>query len=143
MEHKIKEILQARIDKFDSIYHSYEAKELRQALNAIQRLVPPDHWNSISQPLTEAEIQRRALEKYPVRMSVGRRGMPDDANAVDRSIYTSGLRDGSKSDAVEFAEWIHKGTYYPGIKDFIWNKVHSDVEVTTTELYEIFKKEPG
>jgi hypothetical protein len=36
-----RDVIKARIDYFKSIYHTYEAAELQNALNTIQRLVPP------------------------------------------------------------------------------------------------------
>lgn len=37
----VHEVIENRIKHFESIYHTYEANELKHALNSIQRLIPP------------------------------------------------------------------------------------------------------
>ena len=37
----VHDVIESRIKHFESIYHTYEANELKQALSSIQRLVPP------------------------------------------------------------------------------------------------------
>lgn len=37
----VHDVIESRIKHFESIYHTYEANELKQALSTIQRLVPP------------------------------------------------------------------------------------------------------
>ena len=37
--------IESRIRHFESIYHKFEANELRSALDTVRRLVPPRHLN--------------------------------------------------------------------------------------------------
>jgi len=40
----VQQIIQSRIKEFESIYHTYEANELKQALSTIERLIPPSNF---------------------------------------------------------------------------------------------------
>ena len=71
--------IESRIRHFESIYHKFEANELRSALDTVRRLVPPSTFESSPPDMAEAlRLKWITLTEDMGRMLSGQRGVSID-----------------------------------------------------------------